>query len=70
MATNLAIDPELLTRAQLVGGHRTKKETVTIALEEFIARRERAKIVGLFGTVDWAPDYDYKRDRADRDREG
>ncbi|MGL5809414.1 MAG: type II toxin-antitoxin system VapB family antitoxin, partial [Nocardioides sp.] len=34
MATNLAIDPELLNQALAVSGVRTKKEAVTIALKE------------------------------------
>jgi len=68
MATNLAIDPSLLNRALEVGGERTKKATVTIALEEYIARREQAKIVEHFGSLDWDDDYDYKADRRARDR--
>lgn len=67
MATNLAIDPALLARALAVGGLSTKKETVTVALEEFIARRRRATIVERFGTVDWDPGYDHKVDRVSRD---
>ena len=55
MATNVAIDPELLDRALKVGGERTKKVTVTTALEEYIARREQAKIVEHFRTMDWDP---------------
>ncbi len=68
MATNLAIDPELLDRALKVGGERTKKATVTAALEEYIARREQAKIIEHFGTMDWDRGYDYKADRLSRDR--
>lgn len=67
MATNLAIDPELLDRALRVGGERTKKATVTTALEEYIARREQAKILQHFGTLEWDPEYDYKADRRSRD---
>lgn len=51
MATNLAIDPDLLNQALAVSGFRTKKETVTVALREFIARREQAGIVDLFGIL-------------------
>lgn len=68
MATNLAIDPALLERAQAVGGEATKKATVTRALEEYVAKRERAKIVNLFGTLEWDDSYDYKADRLHRDR--
>lgn len=67
MATNLAIDPDLLNHALAVSGVRTKKEAVTIALREFIARREQAKIVESFGTLDWDETYDYKADRRSRD---
>jgi post-segregation antitoxin (ccd killing protein) len=39
MATNLALDPELLDKALQLSGERTKKAVVTLALKEFIARR-------------------------------
>ena len=60
MATNLAIDNELLELALLVGGQKTKKATVTLALEEFIQRREAQKILALQGAIDYDRDYDYK----------
>lgn len=63
MPTNLAIDDQLLQEAQRIGGHRTKKATVTEALEEYIRRRKQAKIVPLFGTVEFDPKYDYKKQR-------
>lgn len=68
MATNLAIDPDLLDRALAVGGEKTKKATVTRALEEFIARREQARIVESFHTLDWDENFDYKEARRARDR--
>jgi hypothetical protein len=68
MATNLAIDPDLLDRALAVGGEKTKKATVTRALEEFIARREQAKIIESFHTLDWDEEVDYKESRRARDR--
>ncbi len=63
MPTNLAIDDQLLEEAQKIGGHRTKKATVTEALEEYIHRRKQSRIVGLFGAVDFDPTYDYKKQR-------
>jgi len=51
-----------------VGGERTKKETVTVALEEYIARRAQARIVDHFGSFEWDDGYDYKADRASHDR--
>jgi Arc/MetJ family transcription regulator len=66
MPTNLAIDDELLEEAVKVGGHRTKKDTVNAALREYIQRRRQAKIVDLFGKVDFDPSYDAKQQRRRR----
>ncbi|MCK5690926.1 type II toxin-antitoxin system VapB family antitoxin [Myxococcota bacterium] len=63
MATNLAIDDALLEEARKMGGHRTKKATVTEALQEYIQRREQEKVLSLFGTIDYDEDYDYKKQR-------
>ncbi|MGH9578667.1 MAG: type II toxin-antitoxin system VapB family antitoxin [Terriglobales bacterium] len=63
MATNLAIDRRLLEEAQDVGGHRTKKATVTEALHEYIRRRKQARLLDLFGTLDFDPAYNYKKQR-------
>ncbi len=64
MATNLAIDPQLLDRALEVSGEKTKKAAVTMALKEFIARREQKRLLELFGNLDWDSDYDYKEERS------
>lgn len=64
MATNLAIDPELLERAVEVSGERTKRAVVTKALQEFIARREQRKVVELMGKLEWDDTFDYKAERS------
>ena len=64
MATNLSIDPKLLERALAVSGERTKKAAVTKAPQEFIARREQKRLVELFHSLEWEPDYDYKAERS------
>ncbi|HEX3673125.1 MAG TPA: type II toxin-antitoxin system VapB family antitoxin [Rhizomicrobium sp.] len=66
MATNLSIDPDLLDRALEIGGERTKKATVTKALQEFIGRRKQKRILELFGKIDWDPAYDHKAARKRR----
>ncbi len=66
MATNLALDPDLLDRALAVSGEKTKKAAVTKALEEFIARREQKRILELFDQLDWTADFDYKQERSSR----
>lgn len=63
MATNLAIDDRLIEEARRVGGQRTKKAAVTEALQEYIQRRKQARILDLFGTVEFDPRYDYKKQR-------
>lgn len=66
MATNLALDNKLLDEALKVGGRATKRETVTEALQEYIGRRKQARIAELFGTIDYDPKYDYKKQRRRR----
>ncbi|HEV7923023.1 MAG TPA: type II toxin-antitoxin system VapB family antitoxin [Thermoanaerobaculia bacterium] len=64
MPTNLAIDDRLLEEAKKIGGHRTKKATVTEALEEYIQRRKQARILELFGAVRFDSRYNYKKQRS------
>ncbi len=63
MATNLALDDKLITKAQKVGHHKTKKEAVTAALKEYIAHKKQLEIVDLFGTIDFDEGFDYKKAR-------
>ena len=63
MATNLAISDNLVSEAKKIGGHKSKSEAVTAALEEYVLRRNQLRILDLEGTVDYDPDYDYKAAR-------
>ena len=63
MATNLSIDPNLLEKALEVSGLKTKKETVNLALQEFINRHKQMEILDLFGKMDPDSNYDYKKGR-------
>jgi len=63
MATNLAIDDKLIDEARRVGNHKTKKEAVTTALQEYVQRRKQLEILNFFGTIDYDPAYDYKKMR-------
>ena len=64
MATNLAIDPDLLDLAVELSGERTKKAVVTQALQEFIARRQQRRVVELMGKLDWDTTFDHKAERS------
>ncbi len=63
MSTNLSIDTEFLRKAQEAGGFRTKRETVTVALQELIERRGQRSILRSIGTFDFRPDWNHKKDR-------
>ena len=63
MPTNLAIDDQLLDTALQIGGFKTKKDTVNIALKEFIQRRKMEDVISLFGKIEYENDYDYKKMR-------
>ncbi len=63
MASNLDIDDKLLEAARLLGGHKTKKATVTEALKEYIDRRKQQEIFKLFGQIDYYDDYSPKKYR-------
>lgn len=63
MATNLAINDSLLLEALEISGLKTKKDTVNLALKEFVDRRKQLEITSLFGKMDPDPDYDYKQGR-------
>ena len=60
VATNLAINEDLLNEALKLGGLKTKKDTVNQALEEYILRRKQKNIISLFGSIPYDADYDAK----------
>ena len=63
VATNLAIDDELINQAKTVGHHKTKREAVTAALEKYVQWHKQQQILEHFGTIDFDPEYDYKKMR-------
>jgi Arc/MetJ family transcription regulator len=63
MATNLALDDDLIEEARRAGRHKTKKDAVTAALAEYVRHRKQLRILEAFGTVDFDPKYNYKAER-------
>ena len=63
MATNLALDDRLIEAARRAGGHKTKKEAVSAALNEYVQRRNQQRILKAFGTINFDPTYNYKAER-------
>ncbi len=64
MATNLQLDDRLIREAVSLGKHPTKKAAVTQALTEYIRHLRQQRILNVFGTVDFDPEYDYKKQRS------
>jgi Arc/MetJ family transcription regulator len=63
MATNLAIDQKLLDSALTIGGLKTEKETVNLALKEFVQRRKQMDVIKLAGTIDFDENWDPRKIR-------
>ena len=61
MTNRVEIDSKLLNAAKRAGGHPTKKEAVTAALEEYVRRRGQLQILELRGKIDYFTDYDHKK---------
>jgi len=61
--SNLSVDTQLLNDALKISGLKTKKDTVNLALQEFIKKRQTFEILGLFGTIKYDEDYNYKETR-------
>jgi len=63
MATNLALNPDLLEEAVKYSDKKTKKAVVTEALFEYICKRKQIKLLNLFGQIEMDKDYNYKHQR-------
>jgi len=63
MATNLDLDDRLIETARKLGGHKTKREAVTRALQEYVRWLRQQDILQDFGQVEYEPGYDYKKQR-------
>lgn len=64
MATNLALDDKLIEEAVKVGKHKTKRDAVTSALQEYVRSRKQQKIKELFGSIEYDDAYNYKKQRS------
>lgn len=60
---NLTLDDKLIFLAQKLGHHKTKKEAVAAALEEYISRKKQLEVINVFGSVHFDEGYSYKKAR-------
>lgn len=63
MNIQVQIDEALLQKALDLGKREDPKSLIEEALKEYIQRREQAKILELFGSIDYDESYDYKEQR-------
>lgn len=52
MRTTITIRDDLLKEAGKLSGVKTKKETIEMALEEFVRRRKSKKLIELEGKIE------------------
>ncbi len=60
MRTNIVLDPKLIARAMRKAGVKTMRETIDIALREYVSKPDYAGLLKLAGSGTIDPDYDPK----------
>ena len=63
MAINVKLDEKMVEEAVRLGNFKTKQEALNVALAEFVARRNRLRILELGGKIQFRPELDYKKMR-------
>jgi Arc/MetJ family transcription regulator len=63
MVTDLHLDDELVEAAQKLGGHKTRKDAVNRALDQYVAWLRQQAILSDFGTIEYDAKYEYKKQR-------
>jgi Arc/MetJ family transcription regulator len=66
MATNLLLDDELIKKAVKLGNHKTKRDAVNAALEEYVRVRKFDGWDDLLGKVEYYDELKRKPARARR----
>ncbi len=64
MPTNIQLDEALISEAQKLGKHPSKRATVEDALREYVQRRKQIEVIQLFGQIDYDDSYDPKLSRS------
>jgi hypothetical protein len=62
------LDDKLVEEARRTGGHKTKREAVNAALDEYVCHRKQLGLIEAFGTFEFDPKYDYKAERVGKRR--
>jgi Arc/MetJ family transcription regulator len=65
MRTNVVLDDMILAKAQKLAQVKTKRETIDVALREYVTNHSRKDLRELAGRIEFWEDYDYKALRGD-----
>jgi Arc/MetJ family transcription regulator len=68
MKTHIDIDEDLLAKAMKLGRHKTKRETVQAALQEYVRIHLRRQLLDVRGKIRWEGDLDQMRGRIKRSK--
>lgn len=63
MKITLNLNDDLLQEAINLSPDMTIETAIENALKAYLEQQKRLKIIDLFGTIDYDPDYDYKQQR-------
>lgn len=63
MKTTLDLSEDLMERVIELSGKKTKRDAVTIAMEEFVRQKSIEALINLGGKVDIAETYEAMRER-------
>jgi Arc/MetJ family transcription regulator len=66
MKTSVELNEELVNEAFRLTNFKTEKELIDFALQELIRTRKKRNLLDLSGQIQFAPDYDYKALRENR----
>lgn len=64
MQITLNLNDNLLQEAINLNPDMPIEKAIENALQAYLEQQKRLKIIDLFGTIDYDPDYDYKQQRA------
>lgn len=63
VSMNLRLDNELIAQVVKLGNFKSKRDAVDAAVAEFVARRNRLRMLELEGQIDFDPNWNYKHMR-------
>ena len=61
MTVNLDLNDKLMEEARDLGGHKTRREAVTRALQAYVRWLKQQSVISEFGKIDYDPKYDHKK---------